>query len=217
MFYKNIIVSGAMFLYSLFAMASGTRLFTGFFLEAHSIFYTSLPIIFYAVNDMDVPKKVAAAEPHLYSVGIQRSYYTHSAFAIWIGEAIYAAAACVLVPMYCFGWPGGSLAFPLQGDASFAAVSFTSMMAVIISGNLRLVIEMRSWTILEHVAFWSMIDLFWGSTILFSYVSGPASDSSFNCAVLEGVIPVLYVSAHRSTRARAPLHHTHTPWALATV
>eukprot|EP00966_Prymnesium_polylepis_P140696 3249677-Prymnesium_polylepis.1 len=193
MFYKNILIAGAMYIYSLFAMASGTRLFTGFFLEAHSIFYTSLPIIIFAINDMDVPKKIAAAEPGLYTAGIERRYYTHFAFGCCVAEAIFASLACVFVPMYCFGWPGGSLAFSDDGDASFSAVSFTSMCALIIAGNSRLVLEMRSWTVLEQFAFWSMLLLFEISTFIFSYVSGPAADSSFNWKELEGVMPELYV------------------------
>jgi len=195
MFYKNIIVSGAMYFYSLFAMASGTRIFTPFFLEAHSIFYTSLPIIFFAINDMDVPKKVAAAEAFLYTPGIRRELYTHASFIRWIIESVYAAVMCVFVPVFCFGWPSSSLAFVEDGDARFAAISFTAMCAVIISGNLRLVLEMRSWTVIEHFGFWSMLFLFEVSTIVFSFMSGPPGDSSFTWEELEGIIPVLYSQA----------------------
>lgn len=78
--------------------------------------------------------QVSAANPRLYPPGIRRAFYTHSAFAWWILESLYAAVACVLVPMLSFGWPGGSLAFLKEGDSQFSVLSFTIMNAVIFGG-----------------------------------------------------------------------------------
>lgn len=158
MFYKNALVVLTMFFYSFMAMASTTKLFTEVFWQTNNIFMTSLPIIIFGFNEMDVPKSVAASRSELYSVGITHTRYTHVKFFGWMAEAFFAAALCTFIPIACFGLT----------DSNFATLSFTSMHLVILGGNMRLTIEQNSWSLPEAAAFWLMIAAFELACIIFS-------------------------------------------------
>jgi len=129
---------------------------------------TSLPIIVYGFNEMDVPKWVGASRPELYTVGITHTRYTHVKFFAWMGEAFFAAALCTFMPMLCWG----------GADSNFSTLSFTSMHLVILGGNLRLTIEQNAWTYLETAAFWLMIASFELVTTVLSNVTSMSSDPS---------------------------------------
>ena len=61
------------------------------------VLFTSVPIIVYGVNDMDLPKSIAASQPRAYSVGIRQTRYTHTKFSGWMAEAFFCALLCTFV------------------------------------------------------------------------------------------------------------------------
>ena len=81
-----------------------SQLFTEAFWQTNNILFTSLPIIIFGVNEMDMPKEVAASQPRAYTVGIRQTRYTHTKFSGWMVEAFYTAALCTFMPIFSFGW-----------------------------------------------------------------------------------------------------------------
>ena len=168
MFYKNIGNTLTMWLYMMLALASGTRLFYQFYFDwcaarlvrravvvaprarssrprgRYNVFYTALPIIVFAFDDMDVPKAEAARHPQLYKAGIDRIYYTHAGFIRWIIEAIWLAAIAAYLPL---------IVTP-PSEADFYTLSITAMCIVVAGANLRLALETHSWGPFQHAALW---------------------------------------------------------------
>ena len=102
----------------------------------------------------------SAQTARLYSGGIRRIYYTHSGFAGWMAEAVLIGITATYLPLLCLGgWNipnpelGGSLPEPEDGDGSQAVLSFAAMFALVHGVNLRLAMEVHSFSCLEAWAY----------------------------------------------------------------
>ena len=112
-----------------------------------------MAVILFGVFDQDVEKSVAATSPRLYTPGIHGTSYTHRAFVHWMLEAVYLAFLAIYLPALALGYPGDaagehgwSLSSPRNGDPGISTVSMTAMTLVCLGVNLRLAIEIHSWT-----------------------------------------------------------------------
>ena len=182
-----------MYLYTLVARASGERLFVQAYLEVYNIMFTSLPIILFCVFDQDVTKEVAARSPEGYTPGILRLYYTHTGFVRWMLEAVFLAALVTYVPALALGYPGWSLSSPPNGDPGVNSVSMVAMSLVCVGVNLRLAIEMHSWSGLEHLFMWGSLLSIELCCILFSYAWYPDNlPTSFDWNDLHGIISYVW-------------------------
>ena len=76
-------------------------------------------------------------------------------------EATVLAILVVFVPL-------GAIRAP-EGDPSVDAYSFVSMTLVCFCTNLRLAVELHSWSALEHIGMWGSILVIEFSMIVFSY------------------------------------------------
>ena len=79
------------------------------------------------------------------------------------------------MPAYALGWPGVALSSPPNGDPDVATISMSAMTLVCLGVNLRLAIEVHSWTCLEvfiMVATLISIEL---AGLLFSFAWYPSS------------------------------------------
>ena len=175
MFYKNVTNVLAMYFYTLAARASGERLFTQAYIEIYNIAFTSLPIILFCVFDQDVSKQEAASSPKGYTPGLLRLHYTHLGFVRWMLEAVLLACLCTYVPALGLGYPGWSLSSPANGDPGISSISMTAMTLVCVGVNLRLAIEMHSWSGLEHLLMWGSIASIELFALLVSFVWYPSS------------------------------------------
>ena len=175
MFYKNVTNVLAMYFYTLAARASGERLFAQAYLEVYNIIFTSLPIILFCVFDQDVTKEQAARDPHGYSPGLRREYYTHLGFVRWMAEAVFLAVLVTYIPALALGYPGWSLSSPANGDPGVASISMVAMTLVCVGVNLRLAIELHSWSSLEHILMWGSLLSIEAFALLFSFVWYPSS------------------------------------------
>ena len=189
MFYKNITNVLAMYAYTMVALASGERIFVQPYIELYNIVLTSFPIILFCVFDQDLSKEKSARSPDRYTPGVLRIYYTHTGFVLWMLEAIWTAMLCIFVPALAFGYPGLSLASPLNGDVGLATISMAAMVLVCINVNLRLAIEMHSWHFLEHLFMWGSIIAIEILAFVFSFVSYPKkAPTSLSWDDLKGTI-----------------------------
>jgi len=143
-------------------------LYCFFFSDFFTVFFTSLPLIVFGFNDMDVPRRQSAHAPHLYVPCTQRAYLKDSLFLRWMIEAIYLGLIITFVPIAAFGWMGVSMSSE-RSPADRAALSLTSMVVVTICVNLRLAVEVTSWTILELIAYVLTLLALVLTCVMFSY------------------------------------------------
>ena len=73
-------------------------------------------------------------------------------------EGTILSVLAAFIPMFALGGP--SLAVPSIGDPGFYVLSFFSMTLTCFGTNLRLALEMYSWTWMEHLAVWGTLALF---------------------------------------------------------
>ena len=185
----------------------------------YNIAFTSLPIIVFCVFDQDVPKALAARSPMLYTPGIRRTAYTHRSFATWMLEAIYLAMLSIYLPALALGYPGGppaagadpapgwSLSSPPNGDPGISTISMTAMTLVCLGVNLRLAIEIHSWSGIEHLVMWGSLGLIELACLLFSFVWYPTHDlpSSYGWNELHGIVFYVWEDfAYWAVREHAP-------------
>jgi len=152
MFYENAALVFSNNFYTYNSMASAGNLYCFFFSDFFTVFFTSLPLIVFGFNDMDVPRRESGRAPHLYVPCTQRAYLKDSLFLRWMVEAVYLGLIVTFVPIASFGWMGVSMSTE-HSAADRAALSFTSMCVVTLCVNLRLAVEVTSWTILELIAY----------------------------------------------------------------
>lgn len=192
MFYKNVANVMVMFIYSLLALASGGRLFITVYIETYNLAYTALPIVLYGIADQDVPKALSASVPRLYTAGIRRIYFSHFKFWLWMAEGVGLALVITLVPLACLSW--GGLPSPEDGDISYDALSFTLMCLVCVCVNLRLVLELHSWSVAEHVVIWGTIVYLELTCIVYSYLTPPDFITTYKWDTYNDLLPQLYSS-----------------------
>ena len=183
-FYKNIVTVMTMYFWSCFALGSGTLLFPSVFTDLlNPVMVTSLPILLYPMFDTDIDQQTSLQSPALYSPGIMRVHYTKSKLALWVAEAVYTAAITAYVPAF-MTYSGGV-------DMSLSECAMTSMWAVCLTIDARLVLENHSWTKLDLFGVFAMVLvlLFW--TVFFGYINND-SPGSFGWGFLFGSVGQLF-------------------------
>lgn len=91
MFYKNVIYVMPIFFYGWQSLFSGTPIYDIIFYNCYNIFFTGLPIMWYACNDWEYPKESYLSNPLLYDIGLENTYFnprifwTYYFYAIWHG------------------------------------------------------------------------------------------------------------------------------------
>ena len=75
MLYKNIFMSMTMYWFNFFCAYSGTKFFTEAGIQFYNLFYTSIPIIVYAISDQDLYPETVYRYPQLYSYCAHTSEY----------------------------------------------------------------------------------------------------------------------------------------------
>jgi magnesium-transporting ATPase (P-type) len=91
MFYKNVIYVMPIFFYGWLSIFSGTPIYDSFLYNSYNIFFTGLPIMWYACYDQEYDKKSYLSNPALYEIGLKDTcfnpiiFWTLYFYAIWHG------------------------------------------------------------------------------------------------------------------------------------
>lgn len=152
-FYKNAIVQLTNFWFVFFNSFSGLSLYENTYFALYNVIFTSVPIMVLAVLDKDVSASRSEEFPELYTLGQRDYYFNIRVFVIWITTAIFHSLVIFFVPYLALG--DTPLASGLMLDhGHFGLLLWTS---VIILVNLKVLIEMRSWNLVAHIAVWASI------------------------------------------------------------
>ena len=161
------------------------------------MFYTSIPVIALAVNDMELPRyrgvdgvEGVSSKPEIYAAALKSPYYTHRKFWLWQLEALYFSAVALGLPCLALKYGGDGDGADGATPGPFA-IGLAAQNVVICAVTLRLVAEIHSFTILEHVAVWGSLAFWWANVAVFTHVPRLADTSYFGWGAWNDLQPFL--------------------------
>lgn len=153
-FYKNIALYIVQFWFTIHNGWSGQTFFERTTLTAYNIAWTLLPVVAVGVFDKDLPDKMLLEHPQLYQAGIRKYYYNYKVFWGWVMNALFHSFVCFWFVMLSF-----KNQFPYENGRamdlfSMGSLSFTCVVVVV---TLKLGLETRFWTWVNHFVMWGSI------------------------------------------------------------
>ena len=89
-FFKNIVLVFPQFWFSIYNNFSGQTPYDSFIYQLFNVFYTSLPIIVFAVFDVEHERKVLYAnKENYYKIGLMKEMFSSELFWGWFFSATY--------------------------------------------------------------------------------------------------------------------------------
>lgn len=155
MFYKNILMSMAQWWFNFFCGFSGQKYYTEGGIQMFNLLFTSVPILLYAVYDMDLVM-MRPEHPAIYQEGIKNVFFTSTVFWTWMVHALLESTLMALLPM-------GLLVHsdPENGMFNtFWEAGAMCLTAVVIVVNLKMFLFQNRWYpwsiswIILSIAFW---------------------------------------------------------------
>lgn len=74
MFYKNVVFVFPIFWFGFFSVFSGTAIYENLLYQGFNIFFTSIPIMWFALYDFQYDKEELLAHPKHYQIGLKSKY-----------------------------------------------------------------------------------------------------------------------------------------------
>lgn len=138
-FYKNILLCMPQFWYAVvYSNFSGVTFYDSYLFQLCNIFYTSLPIILYALWDVELPEFQLMSDPSLYKISTKNLYFNISSFTMW---AAIAAVQSFIIAVLCGiielapSFDGDFLGFWGYGIFVFAMTQVIANLKVVIFSN----------------------------------------------------------------------------------
>ncbi|KAJ3349337.1 hypothetical protein GGF32_005659 [Allomyces javanicus] len=156
-FYKNIIWTFVLFWYQCYCGFSGSIIFEYSYVNYYNLAFTVIPSMLIGILDQDVPDYQALAFPKLFIGGLRQEQYNTVRFWLYILDAIYQSLVA-----FFFGYLlyTDAIVSPL-GYSSDLYEAGTAMAAyAIITANVYMVLNIKSWSWLTFVGFPLNVALF---------------------------------------------------------
>eukprot|EP00026_Physarum_polycephalum_P000972 Phypoly_transcript_00973.p1 GENE.Phypoly_transcript_00973~~Phypoly_transcript_00973.p1 ORF type:complete len:1149 (+),score=209.12 Phypoly_transcript_00973:246-3692(+) len=153
-FYKNIALYIVQFWFTIHNAWSGQTFFERTTLTAYNIAWTLLPVVAVGVFDKDVNDRLLLEHPQLYQTGIRRYYYNYRVFWGWVVNALYHSFICYWFVELTFLNQQPYHDGRMMDLFSMGSVSFTCVVVVV---TLKLSLETRYWTWVNHFVVWGSI------------------------------------------------------------
>lgn len=100
-FWKNMLVVFPQFWYALmFYNFSGMTLYDKYLYQMVNILYTSLPIIIYAVFDMEIEYSHLETNPRYFKAGLKKLYFNLPLFFMWVIKAVLHSFMITIFPAF---------------------------------------------------------------------------------------------------------------------
>ena len=74
-FYKNLIYVLPIWCYGIRSLYSGTPLYNSWLYNCYNIFFTGMPITWFAIYDLEHKKKKFLENPKLYEIGLKNEHF----------------------------------------------------------------------------------------------------------------------------------------------
>ena len=141
MFYKNFVLCLVPFFASAVQGFSGAQFLTDFpGIQCFNLFYTGMPVVFFAILDQDVSARSAGTVPQLYRTGIVGRLFNSRVFWSWVALAVWHSLVIFFCGVFLVdtALPDGQVV----GGVVFGGVSF---MIIVWVTNGKLMLEQRQW------------------------------------------------------------------------
>lgn len=144
-FYKNILFILPQFLYSFYNLSSAHSLYHPILLIGYNLFFTSLPILLYGLNEVHIPETVLEAYPALYMMNRRSSLLHFGVFLKWLLLGVIQA----LIGFYILLYNWGSHTPYLESGKMAGANGFSVMLyfVIILTATFRLYFMSKSLSI----------------------------------------------------------------------
>ena len=192
-FYKNMVCSATMVLYTSSSGFSGNALYDDMALAAYNVAFTSLPVIILGLFEQDTDAKTSLQHPPLYTAGPGDVWLNGQRFSWWLFEGFYAAFIIYAIswrasqdvqkPDFLANFSGsGILENGLVLEQAGEGVLMYTVVVFVVT--MRVALETQYWTWLHHVSYWGSIGLWF----LFCLIEGAAPDG----IVSDGTIYLIF-------------------------
>ncbi|KAI9224443.1 hypothetical protein BC828DRAFT_373386 [Blastocladiella britannica] len=151
-FYKDIIFVLVIFVFQFWAGYSTQAPYEFSYMLFYNLFFTNWPVMVMGIFDQDLSENMAQKVPKLYMSGIKQTLYTPQRFWMYMTDGLYQALVCYFIP-YGIYW-NSTASTPGGGPPSIYEMGTTMAVASIVSANLYVALNTRTWTWLNHVAQW---------------------------------------------------------------
>ncbi|CAO2833067.1 unnamed protein product [Amaranthus hypochondriacus] len=162
-FYRNAIFVVLMFWYTLFNGFTLTTAITEWSSVLYSVLYSSVPTVVVAILDKDLGRRTLLRFPRLYEAGQREEFYNSRLFWLTMADTLWQSGAIFFLPLFAY-W---------KSDIDASSLGDIWTIAVVISVNLHLAMDVIRWNWIMHAAIW-------GSIV-----------ATFICVIIIDVIPVL--------------------------
>eukprot|EP01012_Entosiphon_sulcatum_P006218 TRINITY_DN1291_c0_g1_i1.p1 TRINITY_DN1291_c0_g1~~TRINITY_DN1291_c0_g1_i1.p1 ORF type:complete len:1838 (+),score=333.22 TRINITY_DN1291_c0_g1_i1:867-6380(+) len=173
-FYKNALLQFTQFWFCLVNGFTGQSLYDQWALALFNVLFTALPIIIYSVLDRDILQdKHVLQFPTLYLQGRNNLSFNSKVFLRWYIDAIFHSVICfcsvvLLIQMDIL--PSGS-------SNGLAGIGLTLYSSVILVANMRLALEVNSWTIFHAMSVGGSIIIWFVFNFAFGEIQIVAKES----------------------------------------
>ena len=99
-FYKNVLLVIPLLYYGMFSAFSGQLLYNLWTYQLFNIMFCAMPIVVYAVFDVDIPHSELASNPTFYRLGLHGKLFSTSIFWFWVLEAFVQGLVIVLITVF---------------------------------------------------------------------------------------------------------------------
>jgi phospholipid-translocating P-type ATPase (flippase) len=154
-FYKNIVNVFTIVWYALVTGFSGTLQYDDMVLCMYNLFFTSFPVIIYALLEQDVDYDSSIGAPQIYHPGQISALLNFNVFFMWVLEAIFAASVIFHIPYQAMGTTSEGIGDNLQ------MVGLTMYTINVWTVTLRLALETQFFTYLHGIFYIGSVALWY--------------------------------------------------------
>jgi len=163
-FYKNICLYITQFWFTILNGWSGQTLYERFTLTAYNVAWTLIPVIALGALDKDVSESVILEHPQLYQSGPRRDHFNIRVFWGWVANGIYHSFILFAFPTLIFR---AGLPFTSGKAIDLFSMGTVSFSCIVLTVNIKLALETRFWTWINHLAIWGSILIYFMWLVIF--------------------------------------------------
>ncbi len=126
-------------------MFSGTQYYNAFLIELYNVFYTTAPIIYFALYDKEYPEEKLFTGPYLYEKGRQGQCFNMKLFTYWVFNGIFYSMGTILCLMFSVATPYNELGLVMNRD--FVGLQLLNL--VVVLANFKVLVMSHSTTMIQ--------------------------------------------------------------------
>mmetsp|Transcript_87607 Transcript_87607/g.120752 ORF Transcript_87607/g.120752 Transcript_87607/m.120752 type:complete len:176 (-) Transcript_87607:616-1143(-) len=100
MFWKNIVYVVPIWVFGFTNFFSGTIIYNPYLYNFYNVSFTGLPIIWFAVFDLEYDRKTLLSKPKLYRIGIKDVHFNPYVFWRWFGYGCWQGTLLLFLAFY---------------------------------------------------------------------------------------------------------------------